>query len=150
MLCGMASLWIALIWLVGAGPNTRASAPREPPPRPGARGIAPCRFAPGSYCDEASRPTPPTPCSPRATMDYRPDLYDACREADRDTIRIQARVIDRLKIRCAAAEASVSHLLEGLEADRAEVVVAGLEAVRRVAEEAERARLGREGPRWRT
>jgi hypothetical protein len=83
-------------------------------------------------------------------MDYRPDLYDACREADRDTIRIQARVIDRLKIRCAAAEASVGHLLEGLDDDRAEVVAAELEAVRRVAEEAERARLGSEGPRWRT
>jgi hypothetical protein len=79
-------------------------------------------------------------------MDYRPDLYDACREADRDTIRIQARVIDRLKIRCAAAEASVSHLLEGLDDDQAELITAGLEAVRRGAEEAERARLAREGP----
>src|SRR3954454_5079046 len=150
MLCGMASIWIALIWLVGAGANTRASAAREPPPRPGARGIAPCRFAPGSYCDEASRPAPPTPCPLRETMDYRLDLYDACREADRDTIRIQARVIEKLKIRCAAAEASVRHLLEGLDDDRAEVVAEELEAVRRVAEEAERARLGREGPRWRT
>src|SRR3954447_8774182 len=144
----MASMWIALIWLVGAGPNPRASAAREPPPP--ARGADPCRSAPGSYCEEASRPRPRSPPTPRATMDYRPDLYDACREADRDTIRIQARVIDQLKIRCAAAEASVSHLLEGLGADRAEVVAEELEAVRRVAEDAERARLGREGPRWRT
>src|SRR3954447_3526329 len=143
----MASMWIALIWLVGAGPNPRASAAREPPPP--ARGADPCRSAPGSYCEEASRPTPPTPRPPRATMDYRPDLYDACREADRDTIRIQARVIDRLKIRCAAAEASVSHLLEGLDDDQAELITAGLEAVRRGAEEAERARLAREEPHWR-
>jgi hypothetical protein len=82
-------------------------------------------------------------------MDYRPDLYDACREADRDTIRIQARVIEKLKIRCAVAEASVGHLLEGLDDDQAEAITAGLEAVRRGAEEAARARLGREGPRWR-
>src|SRR5438309_1943356 len=36
MLCGMASLWIALMWLMGAGPDTRASAARAPAP-PGPR-----------------------------------------------------------------------------------------------------------------
>src|SRR3954452_3015435 len=34
MLCGMASLWISLIWLLSARPNNPASAAREPPPGP--------------------------------------------------------------------------------------------------------------------
>src|SRR4051794_18186369 len=93
----------------------------------------PLPFRPGVIL---SGDTPPTPRPPRATMNHRLDLYDACREADRDTIRIQARVIEKLKIRYAVAEASVDHLLEGLEAGRAEVVAAELEAVRRGAEEA--------------
>ena len=83
-------------------------------------------------------------------MNYRLDLCDACRQANHDSIRAQARIVERLKIRCAGAEAAVRELLGRCEVGQAAEIAEGLEDVRRIAEETEQAHLALAMLPWRT